>query len=147
MAETKHTPGPWEIEYSRTGVEWPTIIAPREPRYADGSAYIICEIDESYPIGKKTPQKELALANATLIAAAPTLQAKIGQLEAEKAELVDALRVFVDAFGPIERKHWSKAFVKAGTDPKETYPSPASVAIQAEIAEQAIAAIAKAEPK
>lgn len=65
--ESKHTPGPWGIDYVTTDVQWPVV--------NDASDNPVCEIVLCYlpDTDDADPCKQEAEANARLIAAAPDL--------------------------------------------------------------------------
>ena len=76
--QAKHTPGPWRIDHNYKGIEQ------IGPLCAEGDA-----LDDSGLVA----WLDVSEADAALIARAPDMAATITRLEAEKAELVEALKV------------------------------------------------------
>lgn len=78
MSAAKHTPGPWEIDFSKTGYPY-AIKAPNEDNHKAGRVGISVLRWASFTM----PSSAEALANARLIAAAPELlEALRGALKA-----------------------------------------------------------------
>lgn len=96
MEKSKHTPGPWEAQWSTRALGgitlgWHVLARPHaveEP--------IICEI----PDGRLDGAEE---ANARLIAAAPETAAERDRLKVENAELREALKAIAEGAGPYSR--------------------------------------------
>jgi hypothetical protein len=105
---TQHTPGPWQFKIDSSG-EVPTdreiVICFYDRGWDDlphDGAYAICTVHDTGEDG------DGGLANARLIAAAPEMQARIDALEAEKAELLEALKSAVKWFEDYAAGHVAK---------------------------------------
>ena len=127
MSETAHTPGPWECQVGHSDWGLPTAhIIVREGDTGNDMDTWIAEVPSVTPYcaGASHRDKTRAstqLANARLIASAPTLAAENASLKALVAEMVEELRravILTDGDYPTSAQRFSTLIARA----KETLP-------------------------